>query len=728
MPENRQVIEKGRPHVDALWNGDFDAPLKTHLNPVRGYGVPNFIRATAAWNFNDSGKLVEVPSGAARFTGARMVYNRIPKSENLSDASWVKRGAVTATGSQIDPNGGTTAYQLDNLGLAGVNDVYCNATNAGLAQGRPMYVGFWLKRISTTGTLRVSNSTSFNWGRFLIDLSGLPDGWVYIDKNSPYAVITNEFIVSDVNNVGLLMSESASNNISVQVWGITSTLLEEVNQSNAQNEYVSSGVLSGSFHGAGIDGVKFFSTDNGGGKISSENLRGILVEGARTNSLRQCRDLTQPATGSGSGVKCWSSESYGTELLTNVDFSGGLTGWTNISSGTGTATLSGGGVALSGTDGSNRGAIEQLVTGLDTSAMYMFQMNVSSFTSGNITMAVGQATGTASLENYYVFASSAGVWSRMVKPPTSSLYIKIMTSGSGGVGTIDDISFKPATINAVENETGIDGVTNSCTTLTAITDDATIYQGFTAAAAARTFSVYVKRKTGTGTISLTRNGGTTWADVTSQIVNGKFTRVYVRNNSVTDPICGIKLGTAGDEIVVDCAQDEAGAIESSPIITTTATVTRNGETCNYSSLNLNSQENTCYHEAWPSDSAGASYDRRSLFLTAFNNNRAGYYYQYKYAGYGDGSGVIPTGSGAYPLGDQARVILRWQNGSPGSAFSNGIKHSDTVGNVNVTPSTVDIGCTQSTSSVFVGNIKNVKIFKRLLTDEQCINGTLLGVD
>ena len=75
-------------------------------------------------------------------------------------------------------------------------------------------------------------------------------------------------------------------------------------QSNqAPAEYVSVGVLSTPFHGAGVDGVKYFSTTNGnsvasnvvteasGSPISASTLLGYLAEGARTNLCLQSEVL-----------------------------------------------------------------------------------------------------------------------------------------------------------------------------------------------------------------------------------------------------------------------------------------------------------------------------------------------------------------------------------------------------------------------------------------------------
>lgn len=67
--------------------------------------------------------------------------------------------------------------------------------------------------------------------------------------------------------------------------------------------------------------------------------------------------------------------------------------------------------------------------------------------------------------------------------------------------------------------------------------------------------------------------------------------------------------------------------------------------------------------------------------------------------------------------------MRWENGSPGSAFVNGVKLTDTVSNVSVTPTIVDVGCATLTAQPD-GNIKNVRIWSNTaLTDAQCIQLT-----
>ena len=44
----------------------FYAPLRGSLALTNGTGSATFTRATAAWDFNDEGKLIKIPSGAVR--------------------------------------------------------------------------------------------------------------------------------------------------------------------------------------------------------------------------------------------------------------------------------------------------------------------------------------------------------------------------------------------------------------------------------------------------------------------------------------------------------------------------------------------------------------------------------------------------------------------------------------------------------------------------------------
>jgi lysophospholipase L1-like esterase len=107
---------------------------------------------------------------------------------------------------------------------------------------------------------------------------------------------------------------------------------------------------------------------------------------------------------------------------------------------------------------------------------------------------------------------------------------------------------------AVRNAVGITGAASSASTLTASGNNATCLYAFTMASAARTLSAFVRRSAGTGAISITRDGGSTWTDITSQITDTAYARVSL-SSTVTNPSVGFRIETSGDAIIVDAVND-----------------------------------------------------------------------------------------------------------------------------------------------------------------------------
>lgn len=103
-------------------------------------------------------------------------------------------------------------------------------------------------------------------------------------------------------------------------------------------------------------------------------------------------------------------------------------------------------------------------------------------------------------------------------------------------------------------------------TLTATSSNATIYQTVTLANSPYTFSIYLKRKTGTGTVSITVDGTT--------LENVTLTSSWVRFDTHLTPTAGsntvgIKINTNGDEVYAWGAQLEPGTIMGDYVQTTT---------------------------------------------------------------------------------------------------------------------------------------------------------------
>jgi hypothetical protein len=125
-------------------------------------------------------------------------------------------------------------------------------------------------------------------------------------------------------------------------------------------------------------------------------------------------------------------------------------------------------------------------------------------------------------------------------------------------------------VTAAKDQTGIDGVANAASSLTATADNGTCIQTITLASGSRTASVYLKRITGTGNVQVSLDGST-WSTV--DLSSTEWRRI-VLSGTVTNPVVGIRLATNGDAVAMDFAQVEDGAFATTPILTTTASATR----------------------------------------------------------------------------------------------------------------------------------------------------------
>jgi hypothetical protein len=125
-------------------------------------------------------------------------------------------------------------------------------------------------------------------------------------------------------------------------------------------------------------------------------------------------------------------------------------------------------------------------------------------------------------------------------------------------------------ITPAKDQTGIDGVANAASSLTATADGGTCIQTITLASGSRTGSVYLKRLTGTGVVQVSLDGST-WS--TAELSDTEWRRI-VLSGTVTNPVVGVRLAVSGDAVAMDYGQVEDGGYETTPILTTSATATR----------------------------------------------------------------------------------------------------------------------------------------------------------
>jgi hypothetical protein len=152
---------------------------------------------------------------------------------------------------------------------------------------------------------------------------------------------------------------------------------------------------------------------------------------------------------------------------------------------------------------------------------------------------------------------------------------------------------KSASMTCAKTATGADGVANSASTCTSSGTNVTVTQAVVTTGQ-HAASIYIKRRTGTGTVSVTSDGST-YTDITSRLSSSIYKRIVntetpgcmyggcivvraMAQSFAGSPTLGIKIATSGDAVDLDFAQLETGYVSSSPWPTTSASATRASET------------------------------------------------------------------------------------------------------------------------------------------------------
>lgn len=149
---------------------------------------------------------------------------------------------------------------------------------------------------------------------------------------------------------------------------------------------------------------------------------------------------------------------------------------------------------------------------------------------------------------------------------------------------------KSASMTCAKTAAGADLAANAASTCTSSGANQTVLQGLTVASAQRNSSLYIKRRTGTGAIEVTRDNGTTWTAITGSLSSSIYKRV-VSYESIgcmyggcivvpamtaiaANPTVGVRIAASGDAVDIDLFQDETEDFPTSPITTAGSTVAR----------------------------------------------------------------------------------------------------------------------------------------------------------
>ncbi|HNG97155.1 MAG TPA: hypothetical protein PLW93_02680, partial [Candidatus Absconditabacterales bacterium] len=271
--------------------------------PQQSMGSIAFTRATPATVIDNEGRIVNVKSGEARFTGARRVQNLYTYSEDITNAVWNPVSCTSTKNAGIAPDGTNTAGLVTSAVAVTLTEFN---QNYNIVSGQTYILSVSLK---ANGGLQyvqlVGNGATFGLGYINVDLSNGT-----ITANVPGAANMQATVTPEdkgfyrIQFKATAIATIATNRLSVvMIPSGTSVRIalfpgdgikgfyywhpqfEDVTGQSVQTagEYVSTNVLSSPFHGAMVDGVKYFDTTLAGDTISPTILKGYKVEGATTN-------------------------------------------------------------------------------------------------------------------------------------------------------------------------------------------------------------------------------------------------------------------------------------------------------------------------------------------------------------------------------------------------------------------------------------------------------------
>ena len=716
MRERSRSLNSINGATDFLITPTMQAPLETSLVLRKGTGDPTWSRATKAWGFNELGYLEELASGCAFFGGARLVRNTVrTTSEDFSNAAWTKN-ILTVTGTNTIVCANATSAQNMAQGATlqpvttgqsfrysvrlsyipgGVGFVQLTANGTGFGSGQYITVNLITGAYNAVGcvaSVSAVNSVTFDVSfRVTAVATGVYDGFTIGLANSISDGRFPVFIGDGIKSFELL-----------RAWSVDVTNYD----TSYIPEYVSVGVEASPYFGAGIDGAKYFSTDYTGGHALT-NLLGFRREAAATNNLLMSRDLSgisYPKNATTSVPSTWVPSTTGSSLVANGVFDTDLTGWT-IQGATSASVVSGK-MRLDGTSGGAGGRYQAVTTTIGKT--YLVSATVELVSGSGTFEFIGYNTaGFVGADREFNHSGSASATCNfIVKAKTTVLRLFCYVTATR-VADFDNITVTEVTCVPELGATGIDGIANTATILTATAADATILHPTSGiASAARCASAYIKRRTGTGDIFFTQDGGSTWTDITSQINSSTWSRVQI-TSTLANPSVGFKISTSGDAIDVDVVQNEAGAVATSPIVTTTTAVTRNVDSLTYqTSGNWSDTVGTAYAEVTPITYSGGAIGSATngLLLSTSNSGATAF----------DGTNAAngPTGT----PGTSEKLALNWT----GAVME--VASSATVG----TPGTYNGAMGLSNIGIGVGAsgyFKNVAVYPYALSDADMVKIT-----
>jgi hypothetical protein len=370
-----------------------------------------------------------------------------------------------------------------------------------------------------------------------------------------------------------------------------------------------------------------------------------------------------------------------------------------------------------------------------------FELPLSDSGSGAVSTALLTGAGAATFTRATAGAAklSTGLWKLDVASGVArSTYLGLDTAVGAYAGylaegartnrclwarDLTNAAWTATSVTVAKDATGIDGVANSASTLTATGANGTVLQAITSASVARVYGAWVRRKTGTGNVFITLDNDTTRTDITASINSTTYTLVQA-TQTLANPTVGFKIETSGDAIEVDVCQEETGAFASTPIPTTTAAVTRNADVLTYTFAgNASASAGACYAELSSLWATSAASQNAIGFSTALVGPLCQSSAVASTAiGCRMGAPIVTkTGLTNMNTGVRKRAAS-WDGATAQTVTGDGAAVATGAYTAGATTG-IGIGCAADGSSQWFGTIKNVRIWKDKLSNNQLVDLT-----
>lgn len=279
-------------------------------------------------------------------------------------------------------------------------------------------------------------------------------------------------------------------------------------------------------------------------------------------------------------------------------------------------------------------------------------------------------------------------------------------------------TWSATTVTIVDDNTVAPDGTSTADQLQATNTNGTVLQTVTGTAVPYTFTVYLKRKDGTGNVDVTANG----TNYTTCTINtSTWTRCGdTRTLTVAAYTPGIRIATNLDNVYAWGAQMEIGSFASSYIPTVAGAMIRNADVLTFpTTSNVSGTVGTAYAEYKTMVNNGATSQyildlgasRPALFINGADEK----------VSINDGANTLSFGT-ADTHGTSYRAASRW---SSGDSVMRVVRGGGTVataafdGNMNL-GANATVGDTGAGGSQLWGNIRNIRIWSRVFTDAELI--------